>query len=244
MTKYPRATHAFLKNTPRVVAEAKFARADFTDCTSLAACLAGWRSCRSSVSGTAPPHAKSAADWLRIQISMIVGFVTSWPANVWLVNRGSKVPMQANAFWCISTTGEPGIQPSPYGRHEARQHFDESSMAGALGHESAAVHAGRSRAVPNVNDSPRGQRAPISTLPPSVRFTHAISASPVFSSQSWIRTGCYRHRSRTQPWSTVFAGAMASPPQRLPHRRSTPARFLMLSVAECGRSRDAKPPGL
>jgi hypothetical protein len=24
---------------------------------------------------------------------MIIGFATSWPANVWLVNRGIKVPM-------------------------------------------------------------------------------------------------------------------------------------------------------
>jgi hypothetical protein len=24
---------------------------------------------------------------------MIVGYATSWPANVWLVNRGIKVPM-------------------------------------------------------------------------------------------------------------------------------------------------------
>jgi hypothetical protein len=24
---------------------------------------------------------------------MMIGFATSWPANVWLVNRGIKVPM-------------------------------------------------------------------------------------------------------------------------------------------------------
>ena len=28
-----------------------------------------------------------------LQIGMIVGYFTSWPANVWLVNRGIKVPM-------------------------------------------------------------------------------------------------------------------------------------------------------
>jgi hypothetical protein len=29
----------------------------------------------------------SAAYWFLMQIGMIVGFFTSWPANVWLVNR-------------------------------------------------------------------------------------------------------------------------------------------------------------
>ena len=34
-----------------------------------------------------------AAFWLLMQIGMIIGFATSWPANVWLVKRGIKVPM-------------------------------------------------------------------------------------------------------------------------------------------------------
>jgi hypothetical protein len=35
----------------------------------------------------------SAAFWLLMQVGMMVGYATSWPANVWLVNRGIKVPM-------------------------------------------------------------------------------------------------------------------------------------------------------
>jgi hypothetical protein len=35
----------------------------------------------------------SAAFWFLMQIGMIVGFCSSWPANVWLVNRGIKVAM-------------------------------------------------------------------------------------------------------------------------------------------------------
>jgi hypothetical protein len=27
------------------------------------------------------------------QVGMIIGYFTSWPANVWLVKRGVKVPM-------------------------------------------------------------------------------------------------------------------------------------------------------
>jgi Domain of unknown function (DUF4396) len=35
----------------------------------------------------------AAAYWFLMQIGMMVGFFTSWPANVWLVRRGIKVPM-------------------------------------------------------------------------------------------------------------------------------------------------------
>lgn len=35
----------------------------------------------------------SASFWLLMQAGMVAGYVTSWPANVWLVNRGIKVPM-------------------------------------------------------------------------------------------------------------------------------------------------------
>jgi hypothetical protein len=35
----------------------------------------------------------TAAFWLLMQVGMMIGFCTSWPANVWLVRRGVKVPM-------------------------------------------------------------------------------------------------------------------------------------------------------
>jgi len=35
----------------------------------------------------------SAAFWLLTQVGMIIGFFTSWPANVWRVKRGIQVPM-------------------------------------------------------------------------------------------------------------------------------------------------------
>lgn len=43
----------------------------------------------------APRHLmpNSAAYWFLVQIGMIIGFASSWPANVWLVKRGIKVPM-------------------------------------------------------------------------------------------------------------------------------------------------------
>jgi hypothetical protein len=43
----------------------------------------------------APHHLPltSASYWFLMQIGMIIGFFTSWPANVWLVKRGIKVPM-------------------------------------------------------------------------------------------------------------------------------------------------------
>jgi hypothetical protein len=30
---------------------------------------------------------------LLMQVGMVVGFLTAWPANVWLLNRGIKVAM-------------------------------------------------------------------------------------------------------------------------------------------------------
>jgi Domain of unknown function (DUF4396) len=36
---------------------------------------------------------RSIAFWLMMQLGMIIGYFNSWPANVWLVKRGIKVPM-------------------------------------------------------------------------------------------------------------------------------------------------------
>jgi hypothetical protein len=43
----------------------------------------------------APHHLMpgSAAYWPLIQVGMIIAYFTPWPANVWLVQRGMKVPM-------------------------------------------------------------------------------------------------------------------------------------------------------
>ncbi len=35
----------------------------------------------------------TAAFWLLMQIGMMIGFFTSWPANAWLLARGIKVAM-------------------------------------------------------------------------------------------------------------------------------------------------------
>ncbi len=41
------------------------------------------------------PHlsVNPSAHWLLMQIDMIFGFATSWPANVWLIRKGIKEPM-------------------------------------------------------------------------------------------------------------------------------------------------------
>jgi hypothetical protein len=61
----------------------------------MAPVLFGWMAIMAFVLFPAPHHLmpSSAAYWLLMQIGMIVGYFTSWPANVWLVNRGIKVPM-------------------------------------------------------------------------------------------------------------------------------------------------------
>lgn len=71
------------------------AKADFISLTAFEAGLFGWMAVMAFVLFPAPHQLmpNSAAFWLLMQVGMIIGFATSWPANVWLVNRGIKVPM-------------------------------------------------------------------------------------------------------------------------------------------------------
>jgi hypothetical protein len=71
------------------------AKADFISLTAFEVGLFGWMAVMVFVLFPAPHHLTpgSAAFWLLMQVGMIIGFATSWPANVWLVNRGIKVPM-------------------------------------------------------------------------------------------------------------------------------------------------------
>jgi hypothetical protein len=71
------------------------AKADFISLTAFEVGLFGWMAIMAFVLFPAPHHLmpSSAAYWFLMQIGMIIGYFTSWPANVWLVNRGIKVPM-------------------------------------------------------------------------------------------------------------------------------------------------------
>jgi hypothetical protein len=70
-------------------------KADFISLTFFEIGLFAWMAVMAFVLFPAPHHLTpgSAAFWLLMQVGMIIGFATSWPANVWLVNRGIKVPM-------------------------------------------------------------------------------------------------------------------------------------------------------
>jgi hypothetical protein len=70
-------------------------KADFISLTAFEVGLFGWMAVMTFVLFPAPSHLmpNSAAFWLLMQVGMMIGFATSWPANVWLVNRGIKVPM-------------------------------------------------------------------------------------------------------------------------------------------------------
>ncbi len=71
------------------------AKADFISLTAFETGLFGWMAIMTFVLFPAPHHLlpSSAAFWLLMQVGMMIGFVTSWPANVWLIKRGIKVPM-------------------------------------------------------------------------------------------------------------------------------------------------------
>jgi hypothetical protein len=71
------------------------AKADFISLTFFELGLFAWMAVMTFVLFPAPHHLmpSSAAFWFLMQIGMMIGFATSWPANVWLVKRGIKVPM-------------------------------------------------------------------------------------------------------------------------------------------------------
>lgn len=70
-------------------------KADFISLTAFEIGLFGWMAVMAFVLFPAPHRLtpSSAAFWFLMQIGMIIGFFSSWPANVWLVRRGIKVPM-------------------------------------------------------------------------------------------------------------------------------------------------------
>jgi hypothetical protein len=71
------------------------AKADFISLTAFEVGLFGWMALMMFVLFPAPHGLmpSSAAYWLLMQAGMIIGFGTSWPANVWLIKRGIKAPM-------------------------------------------------------------------------------------------------------------------------------------------------------
>jgi Domain of unknown function (DUF4396) len=70
-------------------------KADFISLTAFEVGLFGWMAVMAYVLFPAPHQLmpSSAAFWLLMQVGMMIGFASSWPANVWLVRRGIKVPM-------------------------------------------------------------------------------------------------------------------------------------------------------
>jgi len=71
------------------------AKADTISLTFFEIGLFGWMAIMMFVLFPAPNQLmpNSAAFWFLMQIGMMIGYATSWPANVWLVSRGIKVPM-------------------------------------------------------------------------------------------------------------------------------------------------------
>ncbi|HXW80814.1 MAG TPA: DUF4396 domain-containing protein [Acidimicrobiales bacterium] len=70
-------------------------KADFISLTAFEVGLFGWMAVMAYVLFPAPHRLTpaSASFWLLMQVGMMIGYFSSWPANVWLVKRGIKVPM-------------------------------------------------------------------------------------------------------------------------------------------------------
>ena len=70
------------------------ARADIISLTAFEIGLFGWMALMSYVFFPGPHlHPDSPVYWLLMQIDMIIGFGTAYPANVWLIRHGIKEAM-------------------------------------------------------------------------------------------------------------------------------------------------------
>ncbi len=71
------------------------AKADVISLTFFEIGLFGWMALMAFMFFPAPHHLMpdAIAFWFMMQLGMIIGYFSSWPANVWLVKRGIKVPM-------------------------------------------------------------------------------------------------------------------------------------------------------
>jgi hypothetical protein len=69
-------------------------KADALSLTAFEVGLLGWMACMQLVLYTDPhPTPDHAAYWFLMQIGMIIGFATAYPANVWLIRRGLEERM-------------------------------------------------------------------------------------------------------------------------------------------------------
>jgi hypothetical protein len=59
------------------------------------------------------PHLKPnhAAYWFLMQVGMLLGFVTSYPANSWLIRHGTKEAMWLAAPGPLSSLDDAGRDP-------------------------------------------------------------------------------------------------------------------------------------
>lgn len=67
------------------------AKAEVLSLTAFEVGLFGWMALMAFVFFPhAHPHPDSPVYWFLMQLGMIIGFITAWPANVWLIRRGIK----------------------------------------------------------------------------------------------------------------------------------------------------------
>lgn len=69
------------------------AKADLLSLTSFEIGLFGWMALTQLAFFPYRLHPDHAAFWLLMQLGMIVGFLTAWPTNVWLIHRGIREAM-------------------------------------------------------------------------------------------------------------------------------------------------------
>ena len=67
--------------------------------------LFGWMAVAEYAIWKSPPPIDSSSHWFLMQIGMMLGFVTSWPVNRWLLRKGVKEPMITGRMMSRSARG-------------------------------------------------------------------------------------------------------------------------------------------
>jgi hypothetical protein len=118
-------------------------RADTLSIVSFQIGLFGFMVLSAKVLWQPPLQIDSAAHWWMMQVGMVVGFVTAWPVNRWLVRRGWKEKMDRRTHLAMLVRDELGHDQEG-SRTDRRRSTTAAPSSAASGRRSARVVQRRS----------------------------------------------------------------------------------------------------
>lgn len=86
--------------------------------------LFGWMALSHYVLWKPPLIVDSSGHWFMMQIGMMLGFLSSWPVNRWLLRRGIKEPMMGG-----EEAGQAGASEEPLVRERGAEALEAGALA-------------------------------------------------------------------------------------------------------------------